>query len=227
VKNITNFILIHFLAIFISFSAFGQTPNSSYTIQSGDWLSKISAQAYNNPHLYYKIVEGTNAKAISDARFRQISSVHNVEVGQRVWIPALETASAIPEIVDNSRPSTNLTGIPKSNCEIRLWYNFQVVAIGKINEKWEKDGIDLKTRAEKAYQMRHDARVNARFMMQSSLEVKALQARDLVKYGNPNGPTFDYLLKKNTDKGSSMEEAYQSIIDSSSRTDRKYNEDCK
>ena len=75
--------------------------------------------------------------------------------------------------------------------------------------------------------MRHEARVNARFMMQNPEEVSALQARDMERYGNPDGPTFDYLVKKNTDAGLSLEEAYQSIIDSSSRTDTRYNADCQ
>lgn len=226
-KNSTNFFATILFFLFSTSFLFAQTPNTTYTIQSGDWLSKIAEKAYNNPHLYYQIVEGTNRKAISDNSFQRISSVNNLQVGQQIWIPALESASALSDVEIKPTTSTNLTGVPKTNCEIRLWYNFQVVAIGKINEKWEKDGLDLKTRAKKAYEMRHEARVNARFMMQNPLEVKGLQARDLAKYGNPNGPTFEYLVKKNTDMGASLDEAYQSIIDSSSRTDSKYNADCQ
>jgi len=210
----TNFLVPFVLACFLSVQSFAQTPNSSYTIQQNDWLSKISETAYNNPHLYYRIIEGTNKKATSDTSFSKITSANNLSVGQKIWIPNLPT-------------STNLTGVPKTNCEIRLWYNYQVVAVGVINKKWEEDGIDLKTRAEKAYELRHQARVNARFMMQNKAQVRALQARDMKEYGNPDGPTFDYLLKKNTDNGLSLEAAYQSIIDSSSRTDKGYNSDCQ
>lgn len=71
------------------------------------------------------------------------------------------------------------------------------------------------------------ARVNARFMVQNKEEVKKLQARDNAKYGNPHGPTFEYLLKKMRDKGMTTEAGYQSIIDSSSRTDKNYNSDCQ
>ena len=209
-----NLLIVFLLTWQFATQSFAQTPNSEYIIQQDDWLSKISQVAYENPHLYYRIIEGTNKKAESDNSFVKIPRANDINVGQKIWIPHLPAPSS-------------LTGVPKTDCEIRLWYNFQVVAVGVINEKWKQDGIGLKTRAHKAYEMRHEARVNARFMMQDKDAVKALQARDTQKYGNPDGPTFEYLLKKNTDKGLTIEAAYQSIIDSSSRTDKGYNADCQ
>lgn len=206
--------LILFFFTLITTSALAQSPNSTYTIQQNDWLSKIAEKAYDNPHLYYRIIEGTNKKAETDNNYTKIASANDLRLGQQIWIPDLPSPS-------------KLTDIPKTDCEIRLWYNYQIVAVGVINEKWKQDGIDLETRARKAYEMRHEARVNARYLMPNKEAVKMLQARDSEKYGNPNGPTFDYLLKKNTDKGLSLEAAYQSIIDSSSRTDTRYNADCQ
>ncbi len=213
-KSKTSLIAVFLFSWLFTVPAFAQTLNSTYTIQQGDWLSKIAQKAYDNPHLYYRIIEGTNKKAASDDSFDNIGSANDLQVGQKIWIPALPS-------------NDNLTGVPQTNCEIRLWYNFQIVAVGIINKKWEQDGIDLETRAHKAYEMRHEARVNARFMMQNKEEVRVLQARDMEKYGNPNGPTFEYLLKKNMDAGLTLADAYQSIIDSSSRTDTRYNADCQ
>lgn len=207
---------IHFLVVFLfigSCSSFAQAPNNAYTIKQGDWLMQISKKVYGTPQLYYHIIEGTNQKAASDNSFTKISNASDIKVGQKIWIPRLIIAN-------------NLTEIPKTDCEIRIWYNYQIVAIGVINEKWKQDGLDLKTRSQKAYQIRHDARVNARFMMQDKTAVKTLQDRDQQKYGNPDGPTFEYLLKKNTDKGLSLEAAYQAIINSSSQANNKYNADC-
>lgn len=221
-KHKINFLTL-LIGLLFSFQTIAQSPNSAYTIQEKDWLSKISEKAYQNPHLYHKIIDGTNEKAKSDNSFRPIARPNDLRVGQKIWIPDLTGNST----QTTTTTSGNMFGVPKTNCEIRLWYNYQVVAVGKINEKWEKDGVDLETRAHKAYELRHEARVNARFMMQNPMEVKGLQARDLKKYGNPNGPTFDYLVKKNMDKGLTKEQAYQSIIDSSSRTDTKYNADCE
>ncbi len=113
--------------------------------------------------------------------------------------------------------------VPQTNAEIRLWYNYQVVAIGKINERWAATGVGVEDRARRAYEMRHNARVDARFMMQNKDEVKMLQERDQAKYGNPDGPTFAYLVDKNREKGLEGDAIYEAIIESSSRTSSAYN----
>jgi hypothetical protein len=113
-----------------------------------------------------------------------------------------------------------------NNCAIRTWYNFQVLAIPQLNEYWITQEVGLKERASKAYTLRHEARVHARYMMPSKEEIALLQKRDLAKYGNPNGPTFDDLLQKNQAKGMTLEEAYERIIQTASRTNNNYNLDC-
>ncbi len=123
-------------------------------------------------------------------------------------------------------PATVRIDIPNTNCDIRTWYNFQVLAIPKLNEYWLSQGISLEERALKAYTLRHEARIHARHMMPNKDEVALLQKRDLAKYGNPNGPTFDYLMEKNQGQGMSMEEAYERIIQTASQTNSNYNLDC-
>ncbi|MFT5645956.1 MAG: hypothetical protein ACI976_000632 [Aureispira sp.] len=125
-----------------------------------------------------------------------------------------------------SPAETVQTEIPKSDCQIRIWYNFQVLAIPKLNEYWITKEIALKERAYKAYNLRHNARIHARFMMLDQKEVAVLQKRDLDKYANPDGPTFEYLLQKNQDKDKSLEQAYESIIQSSSKTNNRHNSVC-
>lgn len=206
-----QFLLLAFILTFLSTPTFAQTAGEAYIIQTGDWLSKVAEIAYGSPHKYERIIKGTNEHARTDASFQYIDRPNQIKLGQKVWIP-----------------NDGLVNLPETDCEIRVWYNYQVVAIGKINEKWLADGIDLKTRAKMAYELRHQARVNARFMMQDKTAVDTLRARDIRKYGNPDGPTFDYLVQRNIDKYEvSKEEAYQGIIDSSSRTSTAYNDDCK
>ena len=202
------------IGLLTGFTLTAQTPDAPYVLQPGDWLSKVAERAYGNPHLYYRIVEGTNRRAETDPDFRRIDDPNAPVAGRKIWIPALPAPD-------------NLTGVPRTNCEIRLWYNYQIIAVGVINEKWKADGLDLETRALRAYEMRHEARVNARFLMQNPDEVAALQARDRDRYGNPDGPTFEYLLQKNLDAGMSREAALEAIIESSSRTDTRYNADCR
>ncbi|MFK7946248.1 MAG: LysM peptidoglycan-binding domain-containing protein [Saprospiraceae bacterium] len=225
-KHLMNSLFITLLLLTNS-TLFAQSPNSSYVIQSSDWLSKIAKTAYGDANNYTKIIQATNEKAAVDNSFKQIKNANSVTVGQKIWIPSIAPNSTTTTNTNATPTSKNMLAAPSTNCDIRLWYNYQVVAIGKINERWEEEGLPLKERAEKAYKLRHEARVNARFMMPEKSQVKALQARDMTKYGNPDGPTFEYLIKKNTDKGKTLEEAYQSIIDSSSRTDTKYNQDCQ
>lgn len=229
-----NKIYVLLLPFFLLFSCLSinqlnaQTAGESYNVASGDWLSKIANKAYGNAHLYYKIIEGTNDKARTDNSYSPIASANSLKVGQKIWIPAnINTPATKPALKDSAKEEKPLVNVPKTNCEIRIWYNYQVVAIGEINKKWIADGVDLKTRAHQAYELRHNARINARFMMQNKDEVKALQERDMQKYGNPDGPTFEYLVKKNTDKGASEEEAYESIVKSSSRTSPVYNNKCE
>lgn len=120
-----------------------------------------------------------------------------------------------------------LVAVPETDCEIRVWYNYQVVAIPVINNRWIKKELSLKERAERAYNLRHNARINARFMMNSPKEMQALQARDMEKYGNPDGPTFDYLVAKSLNSGLTEQQTYENIITSSARTDNSYNAQCE
>ena len=116
--------------------------------------------------------------------------------------------------------------IPKTDCEVRDWYNYQVVAIPVINKRWTQIGLNAAERAKRAFDLRHKARINARFMMPDQSEVKDLQERDTKKYGNPDGPTLTYLVKKLQGKGLKGEPLYNNIIVSSSRTDSTYNAAC-
>jgi nucleoid-associated protein YgaU len=52
--------------------------NQSYTVKSGDTLSKISARFYGSPNHYSKIAEASN-----------ISDPNKIQVGQQITIPVL------------------------------------------------------------------------------------------------------------------------------------------
>ena len=53
--------------------------------------------------------------------------------------------------------------------------------------------------------------------------VNLLEARDLQKYGNPDGPTFEQLVDKGLGGGKTLRQVYQDIIGSSTRTNQAYN----
>lgn len=112
---------------------------------------------------------------------------------------------------------------PSSNSEIRQWYNDQVTIIPTEDKKWQQQGLTPEQRARRAYEIRHGARLTAREFMSNKAEVSALQARDQEKYGNPDGPTFDYLVEQNRKKGMTGDAVYLAIIDSSDRTNAEVN----
>ena len=114
--------------------------------------------------------------------------------------------------------------IPKANSEIRQWYNDQISKIPKLNESWQEQGISAEERAKMAHEIRHEARVKARSFMQDDAEVSDLRARDMEKYGNPDGPTYEYLVEQNKQKGLQGDDIYNAIIDSSNRPNQSYNQ---
>lgn len=87
--------------------------------------------------------------------------------------------AGITSIVLQSPSANSITlTVPTFNCDIRNWYNYQTMALSKQNEYWKSIGVPLKERAMKAYSVRHQARLEARFMMPNKEEVAQLQARD-------------------------------------------------
>jgi uncharacterized lipoprotein NlpE involved in copper resistance len=68
-----------------------------YTVQAGDWLSKIAEKYYGDLLAYPAIVEATNAKAAEDSSYATITNPDIIEVGQKVWVPlAAETTTTAP-----------------------------------------------------------------------------------------------------------------------------------
>jgi len=99
----------------------------------------------------------------------------------------------------------------------------QVVQIPTLNKEWIAQGLSLQDRAEAAWKVRHDARLAARAMMADPAEVALLRARDMTKYGNPDGPAFEFLMERGRAAGLDDDAIYQAIIDDSYRTDPAIN----
>lgn len=54
-------------------------------------------------------------------------------------------------------------------------------------------------------------------------EVDMLRRRDMAKYGNPDGPTFEQLFDRAVAKGLTDEQAYERIRSSATATDEATN----
>ncbi|WP_206365332.1 hypothetical protein [Siculibacillus lacustris] len=137
-----------------------------------------------------------------------------------------EKPSPSPAREEKPKPkeATKSVKSPRTNEEIRQWYNDEVGKIPELNAKWKEQGLGAEERARRAYEIRHNARLQARAFMENPDEVAALRARDKAKYGNPDGPSFEQLVEDNKKSGLSGDEIYESMIDSSRRTSKEYNE---
>jgi hypothetical protein len=109
-----------------------------------------------------------------------------------------------------------------TNEEIRKQYNQQ------ISEGISKLKADIKRQnrspnmsdAKKAYDIRHQAKINERAKMKVG-EAMILRARDMRVYGHPNGPNFQQVVQKEQRKGKG--DIARSIINSAERTNKKWN----
>ena len=71
-----------------------QTDGQVYIIKAGDSLYKISGQIYGDAELWPRILEATNAKSQEDSSFALITDPKALRVGQKLWIPNLDTETA-------------------------------------------------------------------------------------------------------------------------------------
>ena len=72
-----------------------QEGGQDYTVQADDWLSKLADKFYGDPLAYAAIVEATNAKATTDSNYAAIDNPDVIEVGQKLFIPTAQEASAL------------------------------------------------------------------------------------------------------------------------------------
>ena len=107
-----------------------------------------------------------------------------------------------------------------TNKQIREWYQQEVSRIPELGKKWASDGATLQDRAQRAWKIRHDARLRARSMMENPSEVEMLRERDRQLYGDPNGPGFEQLVAEGEEQGLAAEEIFLRIIEGSYRTNK-------
>ncbi len=81
-----------------------QTDGQVYIVKAGDSLYKISGQLYGDPELWPQILEATNLKSEEDNSFATITDPKALRVGQKLWIPNLDTP-APATATTNSDPS--------------------------------------------------------------------------------------------------------------------------
>jgi glycerol-3-phosphate dehydrogenase len=129
---------------------------------------------------------------------------------------------ADPATPTNAQQATaaRQSGTHWSDAQIRTFY---VCKIATIHGQTQAAGQSRESAAKLAYNTRHQARLTARAMMSNRAEVALLEARDKQKYGDPSGPGWDWLVKKNRAKGLKGDAVYEEIIASSLQTNQAIN----
>lgn len=105
-----------------------------------------------------------------------------------------------------------------TNAQVRQWYKDEVSRIPSLNVSWLANGESAEQCARKAWGIRHSARLKAREMMDILEEVQLLRNRDFAKYGNPDGPTFEYLVDHWGRFGLQGDKIYEAIIEDARMT---------
>lgn len=114
-------------------------------------------------------------------------------------------------------------GVSWTNGQVRQLYLERVATIAGEDAKWRADGVAALERARRAFTIRYEARMTSRAMMGDAGEVKLLQERDREKYGNPDGPTLEWLVERARAKGLEGDAVYESIVESAQRTEAAVN----
>lgn len=136
--------------------------------------------------------------------------------------PSFLSAEGLPASVEEAA-RLRAGGRVWTDREIRGLYVCRALSIGAEDAAWVAEGLDAQTRARRAFQIRHDARMIARAMMADPAAVAALRARDQERYGHPDGPTWEWLVAKNQEKGLSGDAVYEAIVASAQVTNDAVN----
>lgn len=116
-------------------------------------------------------------------------------------------------------------GVEWTNLEARSYYLKEEVRIGQLNEHWIKEGVSLRDRAYRSWEMRKNARVTARAMMPDPEQVEKLRQDDIKLYGTPDGPTWEWSQDYARREGHEGDAVYQFIIDGAQRSRASVNRD--
>jgi hypothetical protein len=163
---------------------------------------------------------------ISSVASSVASSVIPPDVNEEPLAVELVEVAAVVVQQPTAVVKTMKVSIPQSNCQIQTWYDYQIVAIPKVNERWIVQGVRLEERAIQAFKLRNDARLNARFMIADKDAVAKHRLQDKLEYGNPNGPTFSYQITQAQSSGFKGNAIYQSIIDNAGKLTALFDEQC-
>ncbi len=132
-------LLATFLVGLVSAANPVQQAGQEYVVQADDWLSKLAEKNYGDVLAWPVIWKATTAKAAEDDTFALIADPNVIEVGQKLWIPAEEEATALLAAFAEERSmvsvegSADITGELNLLCVVELeWCEGQIGEFNKL-----------------------------------------------------------------------------------------------
>jgi heat shock protein HslJ len=118
-KLIATLVTLMVVVLVLTMSSVAQEPaecGSDYTVQAGDWLSKIADELYGDYTLYPAIVLATNALSVSDDSYATIADPWLIIPDSKLCIPSVETAQSglTAGVLKNAEYSSGWTGSKKA-----------------------------------------------------------------------------------------------------------------
>jgi heat shock protein HslJ len=96
-KTIAAITTLALLVLILATPSAAQEPiacESDYTVQAGDWLSKIAEEHYGDVSLYPAIVWATNVRSASDEGYATVADPWLIEPGWKLCLPSVQDARA-------------------------------------------------------------------------------------------------------------------------------------
>ena len=106
-----------------------------------------------------------------------------------------------------------------TNAEVRLWYHQRVKDIGRLVRDLRQRGVAVREVAQLAWRLRRSAVQEARGQMGNADDVEVLRMRNLAKYADPDGPSFEYVVERARERRLTGDDVYEEVIRSALRTD--------
>ncbi len=147
-RIITSITLLSLLLLALPGAALAQEPvdcQEDYTVQAGDWLSKIADKYLGDVMAYHALLAATNAQ--SDASYADITNPDMIEPGWKVCIPPADAVPALMAVGADSigsaadMPSGNASSLAGTSWNLTTLNGDDIAPPIRVTAEFSADGM--------------------------------------------------------------------------------------